>query len=88
MFEFNSHGPDVDPDIVFGIENFVLLRRVLAKDPELETAVKDIADIYTDFGYQGILTPTTDVNALVPAPQVEHPDRKNWEPNDPGLGPI
>ena len=88
VFEFNSHGPDVDPDIIFGIEKFVLLRRVLAKDPELETAVKDISDIYTDFGYQGILTPSTDVNALVPAPQVGHPDRKNWEPNDPDVGPI
>ena len=63
VFELNFHGADVDPDIVFGIEKFVLLRRVLAKDPELKTVVKDIGDIYTDFG-------TTDLHALVPAPQV------------------
>jgi hypothetical protein len=42
VFEFNSHGSDVDPDIVFGIEKLVLLRRVLAKDVEFVEVVKEI----------------------------------------------
>ena len=50
VFELNSHGTDVDPEVVFGIEKFVLLRRVLAKDVELQEVVKDIADVHTDFG--------------------------------------
>ena len=40
-FECNSHGDDLDPEVVFGIEKIVLLRRVLAKDPELGQRVND-----------------------------------------------
>ena len=41
-FEFNSHGDDLDPEVVFGIEN-VLLRRVRAKDPELGRSISDFS---------------------------------------------
>ena len=53
-FELNSHGEDLDPEIVFIIEKFILCRRVLAKDPELVKAVNGILELYNDFGYVGI----------------------------------
>ena len=52
--EFNSHGDDLDPEIVFGIEKFIWFRRVSAKDPELRSAVDDILKVYREFGYVGI----------------------------------
>ena len=88
VFECNSHGMDVDPDIVFGIEKLVLLRRVMAKDSELLEVVTDIGRLYTDIGYHGILNTSTDVSSLQPAPQVGHPERRKWESADPELGPI
>ena len=38
----NSHGTDVDPEVVIDIEKFVLLRRVLSPDAELKEVVTDI----------------------------------------------
>ena len=54
--EFNSHGDDLDPEVVFAIEKFITFRRVLAKDPSLAEVVKDIFEVYTDFGFVGIGT--------------------------------
>ena len=50
-FEFNSHGDDLDPEVVFSIEKFILCRRVLAKDPELVKAINEILEVYNEFGY-------------------------------------
>ena len=79
---------DVDPEIVIAIEKFVLLRRAMAKDSELQQVVKDICDVYTDFGFQGIRTTTTDLTTLKPAPPAGHPERRKWESSDPELGLI
>ena len=66
----------------------VSLRRVLAKDSETQEVVKDIGDIYTDFGYHGIRTPTTDLATLTSAPPAGRLDRRKWESLDPELGPT
>ena len=76
VFEFNSHGTDVDPDIVFGIEKFVFIRRVMAKDLELQQVVTDIGRLYKEFGSHGIFNSSTDISSLQPAPQVGHPERR------------
>ena len=87
-FEFHSHGDDLDPDIVFSSEKFILFRRVFATDPELRSAVSDILQAYRDFGSVGIGSDHTDLTQLRPAPPPGHPDRHLWEPPDPELGPI
>ena len=83
--EFNSHGDDLDPEVVFAIEKFVTFRRVLAKDPTLAEVVKDICEVYTDFGFVGIFNETTDVDNLKSAPPPGHPERNLWESTDPEL---
>ena len=87
-FEFNSHGEDLDPEIVFSIEKFILCRRVLAKDPELVKTVKEFLELYNVFGYVGILNENTVLSDLKPAPPPGHPERHWWEPSDLELGPI
>ena len=61
---------------------------MLAKDPELGQSVKDIFDMYREFGFVGIKNEDTDLAELNPAPPPEHPERHLWEPSDPELGPI
>ena len=65
------------------MEKFVLLRRVLAKEPELEQSVKEIFELYREFGYVGIKGDATDLAELNPAPPPGHPERHLWEPADP-----
>ena len=86
--EFNSHGDDLDPEVVFAIEKFVTFRRVLAKDPSLAEVVKDICDVYTEFGFVGSFNETTEVDNLKSAPPPGHPERNLWESTDPELGPV
>ncbi len=87
-FEFNSHGDDLDLEVVFAIEKCITLRRVLAKDPSLAEVVKDIFEVYTDFGLVRIFNETTNVANLKSAPPPGHPERSLWESTDPELGPV
>ena len=86
--EFNSHGDDLDPEIVFGIEKFIISRRVLAKDPTLISVVRDILDAYADLGVVGIWSADTNLDELKAAPPPVHAERHLWESSDPELGPI
>ena len=87
-FEQSSHGEDLDLEIVFSVEKNVICRRVLAKDPDLVDAVKEILEVYKEFGYVGIRYENTVLSDLKPAPPPGHPERHWWEPTDPELGPI